>query len=748
MTQTPNYGAIALSYAARGWRVHPLRKGDKLPATAHGCKDATLDADQIRKWWSMWPDANIGLATGYGFWVLDIDPDGLAWAEANDLPATIEATTGRGGRHLLYRLPEGATVRNSAGVIAPGVDVRGAGGYIVAAPSLHPSGTRYTWLDCDGDVPDGDPADAPAWLLDMVTRGAQGAAGEAFKLPEVIPEGGRDNTLFSFASSLRAQGFGAAEIRAALGVANARCVPPLTEKDLDRITGSACKYNPGLSPEFAAKRAEGRGWAREDAPPTRGGWASGVEHETAMVGWPVPAEVAAAHGGAEAAAVESSPFGEVGESGAGAQVINADFVRADVEVPVKLVPNAVGDAIINRVKIMNVDSYLYEYDGTHWRSITTERLRSLALQADGTYHTTAARRSEIADYIKGRSHCDRVDWRQTEQWEVPVLDGVIDVRTMRQRAHRPEDLLQACPPVAYRASAQCPMWMRCLDTYFGGDDDEAAKVDALQEFFGYCLMPHARYKKALICFGESDCGKSTIPYVLRLLVGAENIACVGVEDMDDPRKRAPLLGKMLNILTELTSDAMVADGGFKTLVSTEEPIQFDPKYLPPVMDTPATKHIIVTNQLPHINDRSRGTYNRLLVIKFEHVIPKAEQDRQIWEKLEQEAEGILLWALEGAARLIEQNGRFTSAGEAEVEEYRRRQNPLLEFLTECGEADEDGRVLLSVLRAKFSEWYGRGGVRPQALASWAKSAGIEVSDRKEYVGGSRGIVIRGWRLDG
>ena len=691
----------ALAYAARGWRVHPLRARDKTPATKHGCKDATTDEAQIRRWWQMWPEANIGLATGYGWWVLDIDPEGMHWLEANDLPVTIEATTGRGGRHLLYRLPDGVVVRNSAGIVAPGVDVRGIGGYIVAAPSIHPSGTRYTWLDCDGDVPDGEPADAPAWLVDLASRGAETGQGEVFRLPEVVAEGGRDNTLYKLAASLRAKGMGPVEIRAALEAANARCAPPLPAKDLDRIAASACRHAPGLSAEFEARKNAGQGWA-------------------------VPTAIAA------------GPMGEVME---------AEFTAADVQVPTKLVPNAVGDVILKRVRLMNVDSYLYEYVGTHWKSITMERLRSLAMQADGTYHTTGARRSEIADYLKTRSHTNAVDWRQVEQYEVPVASGVIDVRTMRQRPHRPDDLLQACPPVAHRASAQCPTWMRCLDTYFGGDDDEQAKVAALQEFFGYCLMPHARYKKALICFGESDCGKSTIPYALRLLVGAENIACVGVEDMDDPRKRAPLLGKMLNILTELTSDAMVADGGFKTLVSTEEPIQFDPKYLPPVMDTPACKHVIVTNQLPHINDRSRGTYNRLLVIKFEHVIPRRDQDRQIWDKLEGEAEGILLWALEGAARLIQQGGTFTAAGEAEVEEYRRRQNPLLEFLTECGEQDPDGRVLLSVVRSRFAEWYGRGGVRPQALAGWAQSAGIEVSEQKEYIGGARGYVIRGWRID-
>lgn len=123
----------ALAYAARGWRVHPLKPRDKTPISRNGCKDATTDETQIRKWWAKFPDANIGLATGYEFFALDIDPDGMAWYEANDLPATHEAVTGRGGRHLLYRMPSGGVIKNSAGKIAPGVDVRGIGGYICAA---------------------------------------------------------------------------------------------------------------------------------------------------------------------------------------------------------------------------------------------------------------------------------------------------------------------------------------------------------------------------------------------------------------------------------------------------------------------------------------------------------------------------------------------------------------------------------------------------------------------------------------
>lgn len=681
----------ALSYAARGWRVHPLKPRDKTPISQNGCKDATTDATQIRKWWAKFPDANIGLATGYEFFALDIDPDGMAWYEANDLPATHEAVTGRGGRHLLYRMPSGAVIKNSAGKIAPGVDIRGIGGYICAAPSLHPNGTPYTWLDCEGDAPEGPCAEAPLWLVDMAVKLADGD-GQRFNMPAQIMEGGRDNALYKFAASMRAHSFEAAEIRAALTAANARCVPPLTDADLDRITRSVCTKPPGKSPQYQQQRQ-------------------------------IPAAM---------------PIEPV--------VHEAEFVEEEeIETHAKLVPNALADRIIGKHAIINADGYLYEYTGKFWELISPERLKALAAQYDGKFNTSQKRRSEIADYIRTQSHVKNQQWRDLEPYEVPVGNGVVDIRSMTLRAHRKADMIQACCPVEFDPRAECVELMCCLATYFGADADGDAKVAALQEFFGYCLMPHARYKKALLCVGESDCGKSTIPFLIRELVGRMNVCSVSVEDMDDSRARAPLLGKLVNLLTELTSDAMIADGGFKTLVSTEEPIQFDPKYLPPVMDIPVCKHVIVTNTLPTINDRSRGTYNRLLIVRFNHVIPRSEQDRGIWDKLGEELPGILQWALEGAQRLYHAGGTFTAAGEVEVEEYRARQDPVAAFVLDECEVDADMKVSMPDLRQRYSQWFGKP-VDPRRFADLIRGAGYEVTDNPVWFGGKKHRAVIGLEL--
>jgi bifunctional DNA primase/polymerase-like protein len=163
-------------YAARGWPVFPLIPRDKKPLTEHGLKDASTDKIVVGKWWEKEPSANIGVVMGdlSGLFTVDIDgPDGRAdWAalEANHeaIPLTVEAET-TNGRHLIFKKPRDIEIRNSVSKIGRNIDVRGNGGYIAVAPSVHPSGRPYQWKDrCR---PDQIPvAEAPAWLIELVRK--------------------------------------------------------------------------------------------------------------------------------------------------------------------------------------------------------------------------------------------------------------------------------------------------------------------------------------------------------------------------------------------------------------------------------------------------------------------------------------------------------------------------------------------------------------------------------------------------
>ena len=124
----------ALAYAKKKRAVFPLRPREKTPLTEHGLKDATTDPARISAWWQQWPQANIGCATGQasGVWSLDIDgEEGEASlrnleAEHGPLPPTVEIITGR-GRQAFFRYE--TPIRNSAGRLGDGIDVRGDGGY-------------------------------------------------------------------------------------------------------------------------------------------------------------------------------------------------------------------------------------------------------------------------------------------------------------------------------------------------------------------------------------------------------------------------------------------------------------------------------------------------------------------------------------------------------------------------------------------------------------------------------------------
>jgi putative DNA primase/helicase len=181
----------ALSYAARGWPVFPCHPQTKRPLVKSdvegegGLKLATIDEAQIRAWWRRWPDAMIGIPTGapIGAFVVDLDAGTdaktgeifeakalrLALCEALGvaLPATWEAETPRGGRHIFYAVPAGrAMPGNRANMIAR-VDIRGDGGYVVVAPSKRSDGGAYRWVTAPHSRP---LAQAPARLVDMVLR--------------------------------------------------------------------------------------------------------------------------------------------------------------------------------------------------------------------------------------------------------------------------------------------------------------------------------------------------------------------------------------------------------------------------------------------------------------------------------------------------------------------------------------------------------------------------------------------------
>jgi Bifunctional DNA primase/polymerase, N-terminal len=194
----------ALRYADNGWPVFPLIANGKTPATGHGFKDASTDESRIREWFGNGRRCNLGIATGNGLVVIDVDVkggvDGFATlarieSEMGPLGDTRTAATPSGGRHLYFATTEQVT--SSAGALGPGLDVRGEGGYVVAPPSTI-NGSPYTWED---DLPMRPLAAA------VRIRQARSATEDFHELDgEPVPIGQQEDVLNRRACALRRGG--------------------------------------------------------------------------------------------------------------------------------------------------------------------------------------------------------------------------------------------------------------------------------------------------------------------------------------------------------------------------------------------------------------------------------------------------------------------------------------------------------------------------------------------------------------
>jgi len=237
----------ARALAEKGMAVFPCLPRDKRPATPHGVKDATTDPIEIENWWQQDPHFNVAIATGAVSGVFVIDIDG-ADAEAElrkfearhgELPPTVESITAR-GRHLFFKCPE-KPLRNSASKIASGIDVRATGGYVIAPPSVHPSGKRYCWsVDSATTF-----AAAPAWLLSIIAEPGNGTAAAAAVsewrdlVRQRVAEGQRNTAATRIAGHLlRRYVDPVVVLELMLGWGATRCTPPLPPDEITQIVNS------------------------------------------------------------------------------------------------------------------------------------------------------------------------------------------------------------------------------------------------------------------------------------------------------------------------------------------------------------------------------------------------------------------------------------------------------------------------------------------------------------------------------
>lgn len=657
----------ALAYAARGWPVFPCKPGEKTPLTDHGFKDASTDTSQITAWWTQWPSANVGIATGAasGLIVFDFDvKSGQPGTETfHELQRghgqllTLTSKTPSGGWHLLFEHP-GGDVKNRAGLL-PGLDIRGDGGYIVAPGSSTAVGA-YTWLN------DFAPAPLPAGLLKLLNSKTKANGATKFfdreSVLDGVHEGQRDDTLYRYVCSLQAKGNTQAEAEALVRQAAANCKPEFPEADaLEKVrrvyqtypdTSAIELTDAGNAERLVAKHGDNLRYVPE------WGWLS----------WD-----------------------------------GARWARDEL-LARKLAIQAAKDIHIEAAKAGNADDQ-----------------KSIAAWARKSQQ---AQRVQASLWLAQPAVVAKTDEFDRQTLLLPVLNGTLDLRTGRLHPHNRDHMTTRLAPVIYEPSAKCPTWQRFLERI----QPDPTVRDFLQRLAGYSLTGSTAEQALAFLYGTGRNGKSVFIETLAAMLGdyhtSTRIETLAAKQSGIPNDVAALAGARLVSVSETPEGVRLNESLLKDLTGGDtisarflrcEFFQFQPQF----------KLLVRGNHKPQIRGTDDGIWRRLLLVPFSVQIPLTEVDAALPAKLLDELPGIMAWAVQGCLQWQKIGLGAPDCVLAAGREYRADMDLLGEFISDRCVVAASAQAPAASLYGEYKSWAEHNG--HQAVS--ATRFGLALSER-------------------
>lgn len=732
----------ALSYAARGWAVFPLKPRTKEPATKHGFKDATKDERAISAMWAGVPTRNVGIACGEVSGVVVIDVDGEKgreeWAKLvgeNEVPNTLTSQTGSGGMHILFQHP-GLTVNNSP--ISQSIHVRADGGYIVAAPSIHPNGNSYQWIDESAPL-----ALIPGWLFELLeSRGQKpdtvrnefrstiqgnlvkptmryAERGLENEIRNVLNagEGNRNNTLNTAAFSLGTLiGSGA----------------------LDRFTVERQLLDAalaiGLSEIEAIKTIK-----------------SGIDG-----GMKKPREVQVRNGlrGETVSVPKMDGLDDVDD------LIDEIFQKREDDDTFYLKANLTdaGNAECLAFKCKDVLRYDHTskswrlWDGQRWGfdsvkkseqfAVRVARERRMAFNLDKNeegwkFSLRSENQRNVKNALESAQKLDEFSTRieQYDQNRMLVCAGdyTLDLMEVVARENRREDYITRKLGASYDTDAVCPRWIQFMNELFPGKPE---MVDYVQRAFGYCLTGDTREQQFFMCHGGGRNGKSTFLGVLRSLAG-EYAGSTGFEtfDADTSEARGDLAKlRACRIVTVIESDEdkHLAEARVKSITGGDE-IMARELYALPFSYKPQFKLWLAMNHLPQIRGADEGIWRRVHLLPFTQNF-EGREDKNLEHKLvSTELSGILNWALEGLRQWHEQGLNPPDEVKNATLKYRADSDLMGQWIEASCVLGAQYEMTSGTAYQNYRQWAEGAGLRPMSQNAWGRRlADRGITNRKSH----------------
>lgn len=322
---------------------------------------------------------------------------------------------------------------------------------------------------------------------------------------------------------------------------------------------------------------------------------------------------------------------------------------------------------------------------------------------------------------------------------VALQNGILHIPTRTLLPPDPAFFTLNTLPFAYAPDAAEPVrWLRFCDQLW---PDEPEPIATLQEFIGYLLTAHTHYQKILMLVGPKRSGKGTIGRVIRQLLGAGNVCSPTLGTIGGNFGRTSLIGKTAAIIADArisgrTDTAAVTECLLS--ISGEDPQSIPRKYLPDWNGTLGVRFLLMTNELPKIEDASGALASRFLIIPLTESW-FGREEVTLFDTLVSELPGIFNWALEGWARLSAR-GKFVapSTSARMVQEFEDLGSPIGAFLRECCTVRHGASISQPALFQAWKDWCKDSG---RDHPGTVQILGRNLAAQIPWLGESRPVVM-------
>ncbi len=290
---------------------------------------------------------------------------------------------------------------------------------------------------------------------------------------------------------------------------------------------------------------------------------------------------------------------------------------------------------------------LWIFNGKFWESNARSIIKRDFEELLGK-HARINPLTEIIAKIERKNYLDVSEFGKVDVNLIPLENGVYDISEKILKPHSPNYYFKTIIPVDYNSGAKCPVFLNFLSEALYLED-----IPVIQEWFGFNLYRNYLIKKAVICLGERDTGKTILLDSLISFIGEQNKTGLSLQKISSGNdfQKLSLKDKLSNVYDDLSSKDLSDGGNFK-IATGGGYISAEEKFGDYSQFKNYAKHTFATNKIPSVQDNDDMAYfSRWIVIRFDN--PPEKKDLFLREKIEKEKSGILNWALEGLFRLLQ-----------------------------------------------------------------------------------------------